>query len=378
MATPFVYHYGEAVWRSMDDVFRPLAEAQIEDDIANNASTPMLDFDVELLPGSMDGMLQMVSLGDPVATFDGSVAFRLEGTPSLVIKYQSNCGRIRKVHPSLREFWILKHLEQLGISPAARFVSPPAKLEFPITPKTGFPILFRKRVKCVADSRSTVRYIVMDSVGESMHSVMTRNRGGGAFVPLKLAVRMLHDLVKVLKVMHSHGIVHGDIRPSSVVYIRPSEIGLIDFAGAFFAEGRKGKPERVAGSSTPRNLDGGGRCMGSVYILEGARWSYRDDLFAAVLTAAILMNGMRYWDYCQSLERDYVAMRAFKHDSFLFQDPSGPDVIRRLPVSSELQIDIIQRLNQVLQIVRSQDMIDEFPAYDAVSAQLRGIISALP
>ena len=130
------------------------------------------------------------------------------------------------------------------------------------------------------------------------------------------------------------------------------------------------KPDRSDRFST--------HCFLSHWNIEGYRFSHRDDVFKAVLAAAMLMNGKAYQRYCQSLESDPEAMLSFKRDSFLFTAPGLPDRIEALSNATMWDKAAIRHtFNSILALARTPATVSDLPQYDLISIQLRSLLTLL-
>ena len=353
----------------LDPETRALAELQSVTDVGNAVFAPRLLFNTELVPLG-HGEPTSIKLGKLIALNPWSAIYHVAGKAKLVIKYQANCDYPDDVHPLLRDYWFQRSLDGLGITPKVYFVSPPVKLGFPITPKTRFTSSLEERIECAARPSSTVRYMVMDRVRSCVGGLAGELDSVPPLLRFQYSMRVIRITIRHLQAIHQRGIVHGDIHTGNVVMLEGDEsaIGLIDFGLAFFASARIGTRERV------RDRLSYVHCLHSVYELEGFRASYRDDVYRAVLTGAIILGGRALLDYCQGLQSDGEAMLKFKNEDFLFQHPGGLDRIASIPeFTPGIQAVVRECLSRVLMLVRNIHAIDELPPYEAILAELEAI-----
>jgi hypothetical protein len=72
-----------------------------------------------------------ITLGHLIGASMSSNVFSVQGRPDLAVKYQSNCEEKRRTHPLTREFFMLKKVEHLAISPRAFVLSDAGQIDKP-------------------------------------------------------------------------------------------------------------------------------------------------------------------------------------------------------------------------------------------------------
>ena len=340
-------------------------------DMMNNQSAPRLRYDAEWAPllTNSDALVP-VRVGSMIARTSQSTVFGVRGNPSLVIKYQHNCrGDLftEETHPLIRDFWFLRRLLGLDISPAVYFLSPPAKLAFPMTAKINFGMDHAARSQCMNSPLSSVRYMIMDKVGPSMFTRIKRAVELATPISLVQAITVTSKALRALQRMHRYGVVHGDVHPGNIVHLAEdsSEIRFIDFGFSFLASDQAGHPEQI------REPLSSVKWFDSPYELRGSRSSYRDDVFRAVVVAALMVNGPAYTEHLKALQLNGAAMLKFKNEDFLFKIPNGPDVLESSPNKDTIR----HHLMRLLSIVRSLHAVDDLPPYAAIQAELAAVIA---
>ena len=360
-----VFGYSEDYLRSLDPRTRQLAIDQVRIDEANRNSVPRLESPLEAVPVSGGG-LDSYFIGDSIATGTESKVFLLKDRPNMVIKYQSNCfdGRL-EIHPLLRDYWFQARLAGQNISAEVYFVSPPIKFEIHRSVKTDFKLALDSRIQCAALPDASIRYMIMEKAWMSASDWLDRYEVAGKWTPFRDTIGILQTAVSGLQRMHDQGIIHGDVHHGNVAFFVRNGVrsqGFIDFGRAFFAEETAGTPEVADGARY------GYECLHSVYAMHGARSSFRDDVFGAVLMTGILLNGIGYLDHCNSLEANPVAMLQFKKEEFMFTYPGGADRVEMLNVSTDDKAAIRADLGVILDAARSVTQVDARPQYAVILA----------
>ena len=369
--SPYMAYY----LQRLHPTIRALAMHQWVADREAALSVPMLHEDYENIFQQGQGTVRL-TLGTRIAKGTYSMVFEVGNNETMVFKYQVNCDRLGRIHSLARDYWFLRELSQSGVVPMSYFLSPPVRLPANDTlVKTSFNMDPDVRRMCVADRRSEVRYMVMGKARLTMSTLMVSWHAKGRGIPFKWAIIIGQGMVQALRVVHSRGIIHGDIHSGNVVLldIGQDNVGFIDFGLSLFSAEWARKQEKV--NEELENPF----CVYSMYENLGFRRSFRDDLYRAVLLMAMLMNDATYYGHCMDLEQEPLEMLKFKRDSFLFSNPVGPDVVSAIPgMDREDSFDIRQHLAKVLRIVRNLRQIDELPPYDSVLKELNAIHSLLP
>ena len=358
------YGYSRSEYREMSPKLASLARNQLEvDHMTGPRFAPLLNYNYEEVP-LIDGTIETFLLGDLIAATSTSTIFEIQGKPDLVIKYQADCDRSDSIHPLLRDAWFLGKLNDSGLVPSVLYISPPTPLSMSLTPKTELVMKYSERSKCVENNR-TVRFMIFDKIETDVfHYVQDR---GADF---KNAIEVMIQLVRGLKIIHSHGVIHGDIHTGNVGIMKSKEdpgkanLVFIDFGLAFHIE------EKIDTPDLEGHYLGYIHCLYSPWDLLGYRFSFRDDVFKVLMIGAYIMNGQPWMDYCIGLQNDGEEMLRFKQDSFLFEFPGGRDIIGSLPLRSHQKHFVRGKLEDILQSARSVHDINDFPDYDYIINEL--------
>ena len=368
----FVSHdYSEEYLMSLGEDTARMLQRQLGEDMDMRGSTPLLEHDAEMIVG-VDERAVKLELGHFLLRTDDTVVFEAKGFPGVVVKYQTDCHALEEgdlIHPLVRAAWYMEKLSRLNLAPVVYFVSPPTWLNYPITPKTRFEMSRQRRAELTG--KCTVRYVVMDSAGESLSSYM---RGiaekKGAFLSLPSAMWILKQVLQGLRRMHESGIVHGDIHAGTIaLHDDGNETLSVKFTGfenAFFASQTAGTPEAVA---KPFEV---AHALYSHWELLGYRKAFRDDVFNALWMAAYMMNGQGLDEHAESLEAARALM-AFKRDAFWFEVP-GQRSVFAATLTADVHEKVKRGLDHMLSLVRGMDDVDAMPPYDELLAQLALII----
>ena len=367
--------YTSRIFSNLDRRIRNACSSQILSDQANPNSVPLLGYEGELV--AMERRLELLLLDEKIATRRNSVVFSVKDRPDLVIKYQANCDSENGVHPLIYDFAFLKHIEDLNLSPRVYFLSPAVKFSLPITPKTNFQKSFEETMECVADKHSSVRYMVMDRISESVGDLINEYiEAGVGRVPLKIAAEITKSLIQELEKLHTvKSVIHGDVHMGNVVILSrdPWKVGLIDFGLSSFGDFAIGQELKIP-QDGPLN-----HCLYSPFEIQGYRTGYRDDVYRAILMMSMMANGVEFVEYCLSLESDEQAMFDFKMNQNLFDFP-GKDF--EYPDIDSLHIGVKgvveDRLNRLASLVRdNSDSPDQKPNYRAIIALLEHLVSLI-
>jgi serine/threonine protein kinase len=129
-------------------------------------------------------------------------------------------------------------------------------------------------------------------------------------------------LIDALKIIHSRGIVHGDIHARNVAWRQgsDSELVLIDFGLSATSQ------ELSLNNPKPYEVEHL-HCLHSQWQLDGWRSSFRDDMYRVLLLGSFLLNGMKFFEYGGDLEIDRDAMIDFKKNGMIFAIPGSRVVI---------------------------------------------------
>jgi hypothetical protein len=185
---------------------------------------------------------------------------------NLVIKYTNDYSARRwrngAIHPLLHEYAFLKVLQDSGIVPKTYFLSGASNLPsvFPPCQKVRSmnlrdAHLYQERVT----AGTQVRFMVQAKVGPSVNDYFKRlNQSKAAAAERNLVVNAVAIAIKSLDLirrLHEHGIIHGDIHGGNIAFknplvrmtdsLRDLDLVLIDFGHAVFFPDQIGTPEKV-------------------------------------------------------------------------------------------------------------------------------------
>ena len=122
-------------------------------------------------------------------------------------------------------------------------------------------------------------YIAMDYISGYSMSLRLRKR---EYLTVGECIRISRDMLRALAVAHSHGIVHGDIKPANIMYDAVNDTYILTDFGAAYTERRERKTENVI-VGTPAYM--------SPEQLEGKKLDGRSDLFSLAVTLYQLLTG---------------------------------------------------------------------------------------
>jgi len=103
---------------------------------------------------------------------------------------------------------------------------------------------------------------------------------GGA-VPVRQAARWLEQLAEALDVAHSHGVIHGDVKPSNVLLDPAGRVHLVDFGIARIQRRASPEPDAISGSPG----------FTAPEVWRGAPPGPRSDLYSLAATFHALVTG---------------------------------------------------------------------------------------
>jgi hypothetical protein len=314
------YFYSDELLSSLDKQTRVSALMQVSDDIENYKSAPQLSYSFEVVDAQFmpSGKPAILRVTDVITNRFETTIMEIYGMPSKVVKYQANCraliGSQIQLHPILREYWISKYVERestkwlqlhnpdvsLQISPRVFFVSPPAALSMRKTSKTDFAMNGLIRSQCVT-AGSTVRYMIMERTGSNMEDFMSLHNEATMRIEFGLGMKILYQLITRLKVLHSIGVIHGDIHMGNIVRAlggSRDQFLIIDYGMASFYDLSKPLSEEPSFSIGTFQ----GSSILSHWEMKGYRRSFRDDILRAMITVGRIMNGPEYIEILQNAE----------------------------------------------------------------------------
>ena len=311
-----------------------------------------------------------------VSATDTAMIFRLH-SPSVVreklLKYQIDCPQDNEdIHPILLDYFFLKHLEPLNISPKAHYVSPPSSLAnierrecLKLSLLRIDDITWRSCTR--AHPTSTVRFLILDYAGKSLHSYMMATRTHR--VEFGDAMRIAISSIEAIRILHEEGgVVHGDIHAGNIC-IRPEsqfDAAFIDFGKAFLVADMMTDPIEQL-----REPFSWVHALFSPWDILGRAPGKRDDVFKILLTVALVMNGPSYTDYLTRLEANATSSYEWKQERNLFISPMY-DFRAKIPKQAT---QVESMLLDILQAVRAIPMRSSRPPYEWIVSQLKKILT---
>ena len=240
-----------------------------------------------------------VTLGEPISVSTSSAVFSVKDRTDMVLKYQLSCSSASRqsIHPLVREFEFLERLNGLEISPMAYFVSGKSSLPPIQTYKARFGLDTGMWKDCLRRESSQVRYLALERVGPTLYDLTRQGP-----IPAEFAIQLGYMTVENLQVLHRLGnVIHNDIHWGNVA-LRPSSamaagVVLIDFGRSIEMPKTREKPAHVL-LRRPFSL---ATAHSSPWEIAGFRPGCRDDVYRALFTTLVLMNGPDFFDHHRRL-----------------------------------------------------------------------------
>jgi serine/threonine protein kinase len=274
----------------------------------------------------------------------------------LITKYQVDCFDTDKegIHPLLKDYWFLRRIAELQVSPRPFYLSYSSPLPFRQTLKSGFRMSIKERTECFR-SGGKVRFMVMEKVGESLHAMSRRYANGK--VPLVNVLSLGTKMMKIIRKLHDEGqVVHGDIHAGNICFSRTgNSLRLIDFGRAnLVTSAEDGVP------SLEREPFSWHDPLFSHWNIEGYRETRRDDVFKVFLVMAMLLNGKTYLPHLKDRLNDQQSYE-FKRNGNIFEIPGSS-----IEGWTECTASV---LSEILAIVRATEL-DARPDYESILSKL--------
>lgn len=282
-----------------------------------------------------------------------------------VVKYEMSCSEANGIHPLLRDFWFLKDLEDSGIVPKVFFVSPAVAIPLShVTRKTHFALSRTRRLRCAERPDAAVRYLVMEYVGSVVTDVVRRNARSSTNPPLVSVLDLLRAVLGGLRIIHSRGMIHGDIHAGNIAIMNDGTVGFIDFGRGLFSD------ELPAETVRKRPRLSKLHCTMSPYALDGYSTSSRDDVFNAIWVAALVLHGPSLFAHCESLvsANDGESLSRLKNESLLFEFDGGYPHLAEYPGAAA-------HIENLLKLARTVPDLHRMPDYDAMLVDIDAIIA---
>ena len=130
-----------------------------------------------------------------------------------------------------------------------------------------------------AEIQGDSAYIAMDYIEGYSMSLRLRKR---EYLTVGECIRISKSMLRALTVAHSHGVIHGDIKPANIMYDTVNDTYILTDFGAAFSE-RSERPADNVIVGTPAYM--------SPEQLEGKKLDGRSDLFSLAVTLYHLLTG---------------------------------------------------------------------------------------
>lgn len=119
---------------------------------------------------------------------------------------------------------------------------------------------------------------------------------GSGLLPRRYALSIVRQIGSALAYAHSHGVVHGDLKPSNVMLTVAGDVRVMDFGGVIPPE------PAIPGSPHGERLSLATPAYASCEQLEGWPPDPRDDVYALACIAYLLLTGRHPFEQCSALQ----------------------------------------------------------------------------
>ncbi len=250
----------------------------------------------------------VVPLGEVLGRSSNSTVYQVKlprAEKAWAIKYYAFCSSDDGSHAAedsiARETLTLQLLNRLEpeVAPEHLLTSDAIR----ILPEAGKGKLFYEPPPCASRDFPLVRYMIMERVSSTLFKLLDHH----GQIPFPIATAMTLQVVRLLRKMHAHNIVHGDIHVANVAIRNrgPKQLVLIDFGLS-----RHGELVESSAYSPPqpeRRL----WCHGFISSWESLGWlsAFRDDIFRAIQMMAILIHGIRYYQTMEGICNQWASQQ---------------------------------------------------------------------
>ena len=363
----FVSRWKPIIPSSLSEDFRRRLGAQDIEDIIHATTAPDLNQTSFMWPGHEDLLINAV-----IHRGHESALFRIEDSETVLVKFQADCDEIgHSINPLLNDYWFGKEAAAAGIGPDVFFLSAPSPMSDTLITKY-FTMSPELRQDCVRQGGS-VRYMVLALIPDAIDLRFVRERYPVHMLPFAKGMELGIKLIEEIRRLHlTARIVHGDIHPGNMLLDNRGNIKIIDYGRARFNQRElTNKPVQKYGRWYHQGF--------SPWQIEGYEWSMRDDIYNAIRSIALMINGDQYYRYEETLARNWTLMN-WKKFEFIFSLPISElnrhnpwlvfDPISSLKVSESRKAEIREALERVLDSVRSLRDINQVPYYDNIIRDL--------
>ncbi|MBZ9610897.1 serine/threonine-protein kinase [Rheinheimera maricola] len=185
-------------------------------------------------------------------------------------------------------------------------------------------------------------FIVMECLdGESLEQVIKRYKPKG--LPLKSALKLLHQIAEALNFAHKTGIVHADLKPANIMVNRAGEVKVLDFGVSqklqlnhdIYAAEQQSQTAPLSGYTpayaSPQLLSGNAPCVA-------------DDLFSFACLSYELLTSKHPFERLPADKAHQQNKQASK--------PAHLNILQWQALKQALQFDALQRKSSISKLMR--------------------------
>ena len=214
----------------------------------------------------------------------------------VVVKYHLHCSsKEEPLDTTVVDFWFLSALKGTGIA------IDPVVMSGAVNPSTipGGENATRGKtnIRTCGDWRATpsVRYMVIERVGESLEDYTRRLKS----VPFFDAIRIGGQMIGLLEKLHGFDFIHGDAHVGNFAFKDNNKLVLIDFGRARIINEEEILARQHLCKNDPSKF----------WLHPFLSWgevqncpaSYRDDVYRAMVSVGIAIHGLRFFHYMNEL-----------------------------------------------------------------------------
>jgi serine/threonine protein kinase len=305
------------------------------------------------------------------------------GVPDeVVIKYANNCVRgpkspaeryegpdwIKTADESVMEYAVLRMIEDLDIAPRVYSLSAPSVPQgekawnYDLRPNSE---LMPTNWRFCMDQKAIMRALVQDKIFSSVLSHSSQKTKAD-IEGIRFIIRSGLETVRMLRVLHDNGFIHGDIHSGNVALKDDTgrRFSLIDFGLAKFFPVEIGTPDVLPGPITVA------ASLLSPWHLRGHRLGRRDDVFRAIEMVAFLLSE-------GALLKDQPGLAPFKENALYFTGVYTVTTDWKNKVTAQKNIcaiygnpdgcvEAMNHLNRALGVIRETPTTDSRPSYGKI------------
>jgi hypothetical protein len=333
----------------------------------DTAFTPMLSYwssNEEMVPITIFNLLEVTMENHPIYKQGTTAVYNLKEYDYLVIKYYTYCYKTaEKFDPVATEATFMKLLQPLNISPKVVYVSAPTIVPIPAFRNQSSGKV--QQTTCDEYDGSgqydgSIRYMIMEKVGESLYSIMLKSKGGR--IPFRQAIKYGIKMIELLKKLHSHNIIHGDAHLGNLAtrLDNPNELMLIDFGRAEYVG-----PTEIANARGATdfctNTDQFHPFYGK-WEIKNCKPAFRDDVYRAVEMTAVIMHGQSHLNFFNTLPGNNKAVYGDLKNSANFFNIPNKSTIGKVKVPQGLSIRTVTGITNEFKRQLIQSHLDHISA----------------